>query len=500
MSGQPTRWRRAGGVLLHPTSLPGPFGAGDLGPEADQWVSWLARAGCRLWQILPLGPVGADASPYLSSSAFAGNPWLISPEKLAEDGLLSEDDLAPFRGNATDQADFDQARHVRRSLLALATQHFGDRANQQLREQAETFFESSAPWLDDFALFQVIQAVHDGSPWHAWPPALANRDGRALQAFEEAHSQEIEAEKIQQFFFERQWAQVRELAQREGIAIIGDIPIFVALDSADVWAHRELFKLEPDGLPTVVAGVPPDYFSATGQRWGNPLYNWDEMASRGFTWWIERLRRLMTQVDRVRVDHFRGFESAWEIPASHPTAEHGRWSAGPGESIFQAAEASLGKLPIIAEDLGLITPEVEALRDRLGFPGMRVLQFGFNGGPDHPYLPHRYPTQCVAYTGTHDNDTSLGWYEAAPQAEKEACRRYLRSNGAQIAWDLTRAVWGSPANTAIVPMQDLLELGSAARMNTPGTTEGNWAWRVLKSQLSDQLAKRVKDLNLAYER
>jgi 4-alpha-glucanotransferase len=453
-----------------------------------------------LWQILPLGPIGADASPYLSSSAFAGNPLLISPEKLSGDGLLSDDDLATFRGKATDQAEFDQARHARRSLLELAAQRFVDRANHQLRSQAEAFFESSAAWLDDFALFQVIQYVHDGSPWHAWPPMLANRDPKALQAFAEAHMQEIEAERIQQFFFERQWAQVRELAQREGIAVIGDIPIFVAQDSADVWAHRGLFKLDPDGMPTVVAGVPPDYFSATGQCWGNPMYRWDEMGSRGFTWWIERLRRLMTQVDRVRVDHFRGFEAAWEIPASHLTAERGRWSAGPGESLFQAVEAALGRLPIIAEDLGLITPEVEVLRDRLGFPGMRVLQFGFNGGPDHPYLPHRYPTNCVAYTGTHDNDTSVGWYEAAPQAEKESCRRYLSSDGTHIAWDLTRAVWGSPADTAIVPMQDLLELGSAARMNTPGTTEGNWAWRVLESQLSDQLAERTRDLNLAYER
>ncbi len=473
---------------------------GDLGPAAESWLTWLAEAGCRLWQILPLGPVGADASPYLSSSAFAGNPLLISPEKLVLDGLLLEDDLAPFRVAGTDKADFDQARRSRWALLDLAARRFVEGAAPQLEIEAIRFYETASHWLDDFALFRVIQAAHDGSPWHLWPPALAGRDPRALAVFAKSHPLEIAAQKALQFVFDRQWGQIRDSAQRQGIGIIGDIPIFVAHDSADVWAHRELFKLDADGEPRVVAGVPPDYFSATGQRWGNPLYDWEEMESHGFSWWIERLRRLLTQVDRVRVDHFRGFAAAWEIPGSLPSAEQGRWVPGPGAKVFWAAEEALGKLPIIAEDLGLITPQVKALRENLGFPGMRVLQFAFDGNPDHPYLPHRYPTNCVAYTGTHDNDTSRGWYEAATPSVQDMCRRYLSSDGSHIAWDLTRAVWGSQADTAVVPMQDLLELGSHARMNTPGTTEGNWAWRLRKGELDHRLAERLRDLNRAHER
>jgi 4-alpha-glucanotransferase len=500
MTRPPVRWRRAGGVLLHPTSLPGPFGIGDLGPVAERWIDWLSDAGCRLWQMLPLGPVGADASPYQSSSAFAGNTLLISPEKLVQDGLLSDKQLTQYKVAAGPKADFRRARRAKRDLVEMATRSFLDGAAPGLHAEAEDFFDAAAPWLDDFTLFRVLRSVHDDSPWHAWPRDLAAHDPKALAAFAEAHGDALMAEKVQQFFFERQWSQLHQRAGKAGIDIIGDIAIFVAHDSADVWAHRDLFKLDAKGMPKVVAGVPPDYFSATGQRWGNPHYDWRAMRANGYAWWIARLRRQLSQVDRVRVDHFRGFEAAWEIPAAAPTAEKGEWSPGPGDALFKAAEASLGALPIIAEDLGFITPDVEALRDELGFPGMRVLQFAFGGDPNHPYLPHRYPTNCVAYTGTHDNDTTCGWYESASEPERVACRRYLHSDGKHIAWDLTRAIWGSVADSALVPLQDLLELGTGARMNTPGTTGGNWGWRALETQLTPQLAERVKRLNQAYER
>lgn len=494
------RWRRAGGVLLHVTSLPGPFGAGDLGPAADAWIGWLGYAGCRLWQILPLGPVGADASPYLSSSAFAGNPLLISPEKLVDDGLLRVDELAPLRAAATDRCDFKLAMHAHISLVDMAAKRFVEGSAAKLKDEADRFFAESAAWLDDFAMFNVIQTGQGGRPWYEWPAGLADRDPDVLAAFRDSNRIAIESEKVQQFFFERQWRQLRRSANSLGVAIVGDIPIFVSHDSADVWAHPKLFKLDSERLPAVVAGVPPDYFSVTGQRWGNPIYAWDRMADEGFHWWIQRLRRLLTQVDRVRLDHFRGFAAAWEIPASSPTAESGTWVQGPGEEIFVTLQAALGPLPFIAEDLGIITPDVEALRDQFGFPGMRVLQFAFNGDPDHPYLPHRFPSNCAAYTGTHDNNTSLGWYEHAPEAVRDQCRRYLNSDGTHIAWDMTRAVWGSAADTAVAPMQDLLELGSPARMNTPGTTEGNWGWRVIEEQMSEELAERVRNMNLAYER
>jgi 4-alpha-glucanotransferase len=499
MTPAPQRWRRAGGVLLHPTSAPGPFGMGDLGPSAERWLDWLSSSACRLWQVLPLGPVGPDASPYLSSSAFAGNALLISPEKLAEDGLLIEAELTPFRAPVGNTADFGHARMARSALVSLATQRLLAGAAPHLADEVQTFFDSNAYWLDDFALFRSLSAEY-GAAWLDWPSTLAGHDLAALEAFAQVRRPAIQAAKIEQYFFERQWSQVRAQAHASGIDIIGDIPIFVAHESADVWAHPELFKLDDHGRPTVVAGVPPDYFSATGQRWGNPHYDWKVMESRGFRWWTLRLRRLLSQVDRVRVDHFRGFEAAWEIPASSPTAQGGRWVQGPGEAVFREAEAELGRLPIIAEDLGLITPAVTELRDRLGFPGMRVLQFAFDGNPDHPYLPHRYPTNCVAYTGTHDNDTSRGWYEAAPEAVRDACRRYVTSVGSHVAWDMTRAVWASAADTTVVPLQDLLELGTEARMNTPGTTEGNWLWRVTDRQLSTELADRLRGLSLAYER
>ncbi len=339
----PVRWRRAGGVLLHPTSLPGEFGVGDLGPMAERWLAWLGASGCRLWQILPLGPVGADASPYLSSSAFAGNPLLISPETLVADGLLREDELAPFRSRASEQADFDRARLARGKLLPLAAKRFVDGEAPRLQPEAASFFEASAGWLDDFALFNVIQSAHDGSPWQAWPPALASREPGALAAFSEAHREKVQAEKAIQYFFERQWARVREMAQSAGIGIIGDIPIFVSHDSADVWAHRELFKLDDRGMPTVVAGVPPDYFSATGQRWGNPIYDWEQMEASGFRWWVERLRRLLNLVDRIRLDHFRGFVAAWEIPEEAPTAEDGAWVPGPGRACVLGSPGRPGK-------------------------------------------------------------------------------------------------------------------------------------------------------------
>ena len=491
--------QRRCGLLLHPTSLPSTYGIGDFGPAAFSWLDWLASTGSTLWQVLPLGPTGYGDSPYQSFSSFAGNALLISPELLIEDGLLKLDELEvldwPPRA-----VDFGRLIPYKQQLLGLAADRLLAGAVPTLAGQLEQFLQQNRSWLDDFARFMAIKASQGGGAWTGWPEALKEREPAALARVDSELRPEIARQNALQFLFHRQWARLRARAHELGIAIVGDIPIFVAHDSADVWASQNLFALRPGGEPALVAGVPPDYFAPTGQLWGNPLYAWDAHAERHYAWWIERFRAALHLVDIVRLDHFRGFEAYWEIPADAPTAETGRWVPGPGKAFLQAVRSALGGLPVIAEDLGFITPGVIALRDEFGLPGMKILQFGFGSGPADPFLPHNYPVRCVVYTGTHDNDTVLGWYQTAPELERDYCRRYLARDASEIAFDMVRAAWASVARWAIAPLQDVLGLGPEARMNFPGRPDGNWTWRFEGSQLTPETAGRLRELAQVYGR
>ena len=488
---------RSSGVLLHPTSLPGPHGIGDLGPRAYAWVDFLAEAGCGLWQVLPLGPTGFDNSPYQSFSAFAGNPYLISPELLQADGLLRSEDLA-HGGFATDYVDFHSLIPWKIRVLDAAFRRFRETGSSRLREDFSEFRRQKGSWLDDFCLFMALKETQ-GKKWDDWPEPLRRRHPEAIVSAKHALTHEKERQALHQFLFFRQWAALRAHAGSRGIRIIGDVPIFVSCDSADVWAHPDLFKLDGDLIPTVVSGVPPDYFSETGQLWGNPLYRWEAHQASGFAWWVERLRACLQMVDLARLDHFRGFAAAWEVRTGSATAEDGEWVDGPGAGLFARLREALGSLSLIAEDLGIITPDVEKLREEFELPGMKVLQFAFSG-PDNLFLPHAYPRNCVVYTGTHDNDTTRGWYETAPEKEKDFCRRYLRSDGKDIVWDLIRLAWASSAAFALAPMQDLLDLGTEARMNLPGKPSGSWLWRMPEAAVTPELSARLRELNYLYER
>ncbi len=492
------RLERSSGVLLHPTCLPGPFGIGDLGPAARRWIDFLAGAGCRAWQILPLGPTGFGESPYQCFAAFAGNPALISPETLVEDGLLEPGDLEGAALPA-DRVDYRAALAWKAGRLERAFERFAAAAPAGLKYEFSSFREACGSWLDDYALFMALKSAHGGRPWTEWPEPLRARRPEALAEARARHAAEYERAAFGQFLFFRQWDALRGHAEGHGVRIVGDLPIFVAHDSADVWAHPWLFHLDERGAPVVVAGVPPDYFSPTGQRWGNPVYRWEEHAASGYAWWLERLRAILRMVDIVRLDHFRGFAGYWEVPAGDATAERGRWAPGPGPAFLRAVREALGELPIIAEDLGRITPDVIALRDEFALPGMKVLQFAFSG-PDNQFLPHHHPENCVVYTGTHDNDTTRGWFETAPEPVREFCLRYLARDGRDIAWDLVRAAWSSVAALAVAPMQDLLDLGSEARMNYPGTVGGNWTWRLPAESLDEALQARLRELNYLYQR
>jgi 4-alpha-glucanotransferase len=493
---------RASGILLHPTSLPGPFGIGDLGPEALRWVDFLAAAGQKLWQILPLGQTGYGDSPYQSFSAFAGNAYLISPERLAEDGLLEAADLQDFPAFPEDRVDFGPLIQWKLRLLDEVHRRFqAGTGSDAVRKEYTSFRKAQAHWLEDYALFMALKDEHRGAVWNTWAPDLAARAPKALRAARERLAGPVDSQRFRQFLFFRQWARVKEHAHRRGVQTLGDIPIFVSYDSTDVWAHPELFLLDKKGRSTHVAGVPPDYFSPTGQLWGNPLYRWDVLEKTGYRWWLARFRAALHLVDRVRLDHFRGFQAYWTVPAGATTAEKGKWRSGPGASFFEVLEKELGGLPIIAEDLGLITPAVDRLRARFGLPGMKILQFAFGGKSDHKYLPHNYETNCVVYTGTHDNDTTRGWYEhGATPAEKDRLRRYVGRDGSGVAWDLMRLAFASVADTAIVPLQDVLDLGSEARMNQPGRAMGNWGWRFRSGALTGDLARRLRDLTEPYGR
>ncbi|HET8656639.1 MAG TPA: 4-alpha-glucanotransferase [Longimicrobiaceae bacterium] len=472
---------RGSGVLLHPTSLPG--GAiGSLGAEAYRFVDWLAEAGQAVWQILPLVAVDEGGSPYNGLSALAGNPLLIDVE-------------APAGAASTERVDFGVAARWKGEALAAAYRSLREGREPALAEELARYRELQAEWVEDYALFRVLRRAHDGAPWTRWARELRDRRPESLRRASRDYADEVERRVFQQMLFDRQWSALRRYANERGIRIVGDLPIFVAHDSADVWANRDLFLLDERGEPIEVAGVPPDYFSETGQRWGNPLYRWDEMRSRGYPWWVRRFRRTLEWVDVVRVDHFRGFESYWAIPAASETAVEGEWRKGPGAEFFRALERRLGGLPLVAEDLGLITPAVEALRDELDLPGMRVLQFAFDGDPGNPHLPRNYPANCVGYTGTHDNDTLAGWWEKASERERDAVRRLVGGDdGRPIEWEMMELLFRSDAALVVVPAQDVLGLGSGARMNTPGTVAGNWSWRLRPGELDDRLGRRLGDL------
>ncbi len=504
---------RASGVLLHPTSLPGGFGIGDLGPGAFEFIDLLASAGQRLWQVLPLGPTGYGDSPYQCFSAFAGNPLLISLERLIEDGLLTKTEARNQHVSTPGSVDFAAVLAHRRALWPRVLDRFETAGRPAMHDRFDRFCRAQASWLEDFALFMGVKDAHAQATWTAWEPDIARRDPSAVARWSVRCAREIRLHKLAQFLFFEQWQGVRDACRARSIQIMGDLPIFVAHDSADVWAHRELFRLDSDGRPTVLAGVPPDYFSATGQLWGNPHYRWDVLAQTGYGWWIDRFRALLAMVDRVRIDHFRGFEASWEVPGHAATAEQGVWVAGPSASLFEAVRSALGmdRLPFVAENLGVITPKVEALRERLGFPGMAILQFAFGNDPQAPdFKPHNYPRNLVVYTGTHDNDTTVGWWtggdghdtrsDSEIENERERARRYLGFDGREMHWEFIRAALASVADTAIVPAQDLLGLGSEARMNRPGTASGNWRWRLVPGQLDRRTAQRLAVMAETYDR
>lgn len=493
-------FERSSGVLLHPTSLPGPYGIGDIGPEAYHWIDFLADAGCRLWQILPLGPTGYGDSPYQCFSAFAGNPYLISPELLLEDGLLDPYDFQTLPDFPKDRVDFGSMIPWKLRILDLAFIRFQQVHSPGLIDEFNMFREKYAHWLSDFALFMALKENYGGGSWVNWPEPIRTRAPEAIEKARKKYYNAINQQEFHQFLFFRQWEALKTYANSRGVLIIGDVPIFVAHDSAEVWAQPNLFYLYKSGKPTVVAGVPPDYFSKTGQLWGNPLYRWDEHAKNEYRWWLSRLRAVLNLVDIVRLDHFRGFAGYWEVSARAKTAVKGRWVTGPGQAFFQAVADKLGDLPIIAEDLGVITPDVIEIRERFRLPGMSIIQFAFHGDPKEPFLPHNHIENCVIYTGTHDNDTSCGWYERINEKERDFYRRYLGRDGHDVAWDFIRACWSSVAVFALAPMQDLLSLGNEARMNYPGSPSGNWSWRMPEDALSETVMNRLMEFNYLYSR
>lgn len=499
------KFPRRSGILLHPTSLPGRFGIGDLGNAAYRFVDFLAAARQSYWQVLPLSPTGYADSPYQGLSAFAGNPMLISPEKLVEAGYLSQEDLEEAPDFPSERVDFGPVICYKTGLLDRAFANFQARASRAQRAAFSSFCQEQAFWLEDFALFMALKETHNLRPWWEWKPELAKREPQALARAREALADEIASQKFRQWQFFEQWLALKRYANERRIRIIGDIPIFVARDSADVWANPNLFQLDDDLKPTVVSGVPPDYYSCTGQLWGHSLYRWEVMAREGYSWWIKRLRMAFTQADIVRIDHFRGFYNYWEVPAGEKTAVKGRWVRGPGTEFFRAVTAALGKVAIIAEDLGDFDAEsragVDALLAEFGYPGMKVLQFAFNSGPANAFLPHNFTRNCVVYTGTHDSDTSASWYQTISEAERQFVRKYLGSDETDIAWDLIRLAWASVAHTAIAPVQDLLSLGHEARMNTPGTSgPPNWCWRLKPGMLNDAVTARLAELTTIYGR
>lgn len=497
---------RRSGILLHPTSLPGPYGSGDLGSEAYNFANWLSLARQSLWQMLPLCDIGAGNSPYMSPSAFGGNVLLISLEKCRDAGWLIGEELVPVPASEPHRIHFSAISHYRVDRLKLASERFFELSDNTTRQSFLEFCTKNAYWLDNYALFKSINEVYksEKSGWQSWPKGLAQREKKALSAFADGHIKDIRFWKFCQWCFHEQWSELHTYCQYRDIDIIGDMPIFVSLNSADVWANPELFELDENGFPAAVAGVPPDKFSDSGQHWGNPLYRWETHANTGYKWWIQRVKYMMTLFDTVRIDHFRGFEAYWAIPATAEKPSEGQWMPGPGDSFFDTLKKEFSSFSFIAEDLGVITPAVKELRKKYGLPGMRILQFAFDRNPHNPYLPHNYKPDTVVYTGTHDNDTARGWWKNLPEWEKDFARRYLAVKGDWIQWDLIRSAWSSTATLALTPYQDVLGLGSEGRMNTPGESSGAWAWRFSWDQVqgwySDYLAQMTEIYGRTYSR
>jgi 4-alpha-glucanotransferase len=494
---------RVSGVLLHITSLPSAYGIGDLGPAAYRFADFLKQTRQRLWQVLPLGPVGPGASPYSSPSTFAGNPLLISPEPLVEVGLLEPDDLEALTDLPDERVDFERLRPRKREVLTTAYERF--RADGSAVDQTglERYRQDQADWLEDYALYAALKEANDGDPWTDWDPALARRDPDALDRARDRHAEAVRRHVFWQYLFHRQWSALQSYCHARDIRLFGDLPIYVHHDSADVWAHQSLFRLDEDGEPTVVAGVPPDYFSPKGQLWGNPIYRWDRMRENGYRWWTKRMRHVLDRVDLLRLDHFRGFEAFWQVPAGADTAVNGTWADGPGRPFFDALEKELGSLPIVAEDLGVITDEVRELRDALGLPGMAVLQFAFGSGPDNEFLPHNFERNLVAYTGTHDNNTIVGWWnDETSTDDRSYARDYLDLDAGanRVHERCLRTVMASVANRVVFPLQDVIGLGSEARMNVPGDARNNWRWRVTPDQISTEATERLRRLTRIYGR
>lgn len=498
---------RASGILLHPTSFPGRFGVGDLGIEAYRFIDFLAGSQQQYWQVLPLGPTGYGNSPYMCYSAVAGNPILISLELLRDEGFLADEDLWHTPNFNSDRVEYDAVIAYKLPLLHKACENFKARASDIQKTRFAGFCESKAYWLDDYAMYMSLKEANDGKSWFQWDKELVTRSPAALDQWGRRLNTEIVFHKFLQFAFFSQWSQIKQYANDRAISIIGDIPIYVAHDSADVWANPENFCLDENYELTLMAGVPPDYFSSTGQLWGNPVYNWEHLQQTGFKWWIQRFEALLDYVDVIRIDHFRGFESFWAVkpdPAVEPekrTAEKGEWIEAPGRQFFEALREKLGKLPILAEDLGVITPEVEALRNDFEFPGMKILQFAFGSDRANPFLPFNFPRNCVVYTGTHDNDATVGWYNSLADWERDALHRYLGHVSPDgIHWDLVRLAFSSVADLVITPIQDLLGLSTESRMNFPGKSEGNWEWRYWSEALSWELGDRLKTMTHTYGR
>lgn len=494
------RFERSSGILLHPTSFPGPHGIGDLGTAAYRFIDWLQRGRQRLWQVLPLGPTGYGNSPYASPSAFAGNPLLISLERLRDEGLLSDLQITPTIPFPDHEVNFDAVAYFKMQLLGDAVRRAREESASFDHDGLERFRQAESAWLSDYALFMALKEAHGNVHWLDWPAELRTRSPRALELAQHDLAAQIDFHECVQFFFRRQWLDVRRYANERGIRIIGDIPIYVASDSADVWANQQEFRLDAEGRPTVVTGVPPDYFSADGQLWGNPMYNWPRMAGDGFRWWKERVEGVFELVDIIRIDHFRGFAAGWVVPAGSETAREGRWERGPGKALFDAIEPQQQSARFIVEDLGLITPDVHALRRELDMPGMKVLQFAFDGDSDNAYLPHNFAPNCAVYPGTHDNQTTIGWFTGLDDEHRKLVQTYLGNDGSDVAWDLLRMAMESVADLSIYTLQDVMRLGDEARMNTPGKAAGNWGWRYPEHTLHDGLAWGLAELTATYGR
>ena len=495
-------FERSSGILFHPTSLPGKYGIGTLGKEAYAFIDFLKKSRQKLWQIFPLGPTGYGDSPYQSFSSFAGNPYLIDFDLLIEAHLLSEEDLRDvFFGDNEEYIDYGAIYNQKYPLLRRAYENFKSSDNHEMRENLEHFKRENASWLNDYSLYISLKNHFNGLPWNEWAHDIKNREHGAMEHYRNELADDIEYHNFIQFLFFKQWGDVKRYANENGIKIIGDIPIFVAADSSDAWANPEIFLFDEERKPVKVAGVPPDYFSATGQLWGNPLYNWQKLKETNYSWWVERVRANLSTCDIIRIDHFRGFEAYWAVPYGDDTAINGQWEPGPGIDLFNAIKSQLGELPIIAEDLGLMTQGVIDLREATGFPGMKILGFAFDSGEENDYLPHTYTKNCVVYTGTHDNDTLIGWFQKAKEEDRQFARDYLNSRSDdEIHWDAIRGAWSSVASMAISPVQDFLGLGSEARINTPGVAAGNWQWRLKHGVLTDELAERIAKLTKVYSR